>query len=54
MAVAEGHRLAEAFRNGAGRKLTVPQLADAKERVAAILASRPKEVYTQAPSSTEP
>lgn len=54
VAVAEGHRLAEAFRNGAGRKLTLPQLADAKERVAAILASRPKEVYTQAPSSTEP
>ena len=42
IAAAEGHRLAEVFRNGARLKLAVQELRKAEARVAAVLASRPK------------
>ena len=50
VAAAQGHRLAEVFRNSARRKLTAPQLAEAEKRVAAILASRPNADETRTPS----
>ena len=53
VAAAEGHRLAEAFRNSARRKLTARQLAEAEERVAAILASRPKAGDTPGAAGTD-
>jgi hypothetical protein len=53
VAAAEGHRLAPAFRNSAGRRLTAGQLAGAEARVAAILASRPKGGDTPSAPGTD-
>jgi TPR repeat protein len=53
VAAAEGHRLAEVFRNSARRKLTARQLAEAEARVAAVLASRPKAGETPGSPDTD-
>jgi len=52
VAAAEGHRLAEAFRKGVQRKLTMPaQLAEAEKRVRVILAHLPHDTHSPDPGS---
>ena len=53
VAGAQGHKVAQAFRKSAKDKLTAQQLAEAQERVGAILASRPKGGDTPATSNTD-
>ena len=53
VAAAEGHRLAEVFRNSARRKLTAQQLWKAEARIAAVLASRLKAGETPGSPDTD-
>ena len=50
VAAGQGHRIAGVFQDGARRKLTAQQLAEAQRRVAAILAARPNAANPTAPA----
>ena len=50
VATAQGHRVAEVFRNSARRKLTAQQSVEAERRARAILASRPNAEDATVPS----
>ncbi len=53
VAATEGHPMADAFRKGAQRKLTASQMADAAQRLKAILSQLPPATHVPQPGSAD-